>query len=302
MKFPVNLTLTAALILLLSIVAHQDAYSVLTHKTPTKQNSKIARKLELTDELQNKLKELGSDLLNTTKDLRKSIEGNRKKIQEMIADDSYSTAKGEQILKENAELERKIDVATLSTHEKLSALLSAEQRQKLKAYNSSNTPKPHKDRDDTDDEQANNLFSKDIFVNGLTNHFPFNGLPPSMDGAGALLPRAERELLFPSSPSFSFSFMGDGELAPLQELNNLQFFGNDTDIPSMPRMHPPKPPRPPKMPREPNMDNVPKWDFDVEDVEEDIDDQDSKMDRKIEELEQKLKELEKKLEKKSPKN
>ncbi len=301
MKFPINLTLTAALIILLSITTHQDAYSVLMNKTP-KQNSKIARKLELTDELQSKLKELGSDLQKTTKDLRKTIEANRNKIREMIANDSYSAASGEQLLKENAELERKIDEATLSAHNKLAAMLTDEQRQKLKEYNNSLVPKLRKHNQDTDVESEKDLFPNDQFLNRFANNFSFNGVPYPIEGTGALLPRGERELLFPSSQSFAFSFMGDNDLAPLQELKDLQIFGDESDIPPMPRNYTTKPPLPPKMPRLPNMENAPKWDFEVEGLEDDSDEQDSAMDRKMEELEQKLKELEKKIEQKYPKN
>lgn len=301
MKFPINLTLTAALIVLLSVTAHQDAYSILINKTP-KQNSKIARKLELTDELQNKLKELGSELQKTTKDLQKSIEANRNKIREMIANDSYSTASGEQLLKENAELERKIDEATLSVHDKLSTLLSAEQRLKLKEYNSQAIPKLHKKDQDSDEETERDLFPHNNFLNNFGSNFSFNGVPYPIEGAGTLLPRGERELLFPSSQSFAFSFMGDGDFVPLKELNEMQFFGDETDVPPTPRNHPPKSPLPPKMPRLPNMENAPKWDFEVEGLEDDSEEQDSQMDRKIEELEQKLKELEKKIEQKTPKN
>ncbi|MBS1537508.1 MAG: Spy/CpxP family protein refolding chaperone [Bacteroidetes bacterium] len=297
MKFFVNSIIAAVLILPLSSFIPQNAPSVLKEKI-LKQNSKIARKLELTDDQQTKIKELSTELQKTTKDLQKSINSNRKKVQEMLADGSYSTAQADEILKENRELDRKIDMTVLATHEKLTALLTPTQRQKLKEYNTSTNPKNLKDKDESENDEMKNAFPREMNKENFAYSFSFNGVPSPMNDNGALLPRGERELLFPSPSFFAFSNFDDND-HPFQQFREFQLFGEESDAPDMPRIHPPKPPRIPKMPRTPNMQNAPKWDFDIEESE---DEPDSKINQKMEELEQKLKELEKRIEKKTPKN
>ncbi len=297
MKFLVSITLAAVFMLPLSSFTPNVTYSVVSSKSP-KHNSKIARKLELTEEQQTKVKELSTELQKTTKDLRKSISENRKKILEMITNDTYSTANAEVLLKENAELERKIDATTLATHEKLMALLTSTQLQKLKEYNKGADSKRKESSDGTDDNSMSNSFPRE---DAFSYNFAFNGVPSPMssNGIGSLLPRGERELLFPSQSLFAFSMMDGESLAPLHQLEELQLFNDDIDIPPSPRLNVPKPPRPPKAPRIPNMENIPRWDFDVEDSD---DETDERINQKMEELEQKLKELEKRLEQKAPKN
>lgn len=297
MKFLVSITLAAVFILPLSSFTPNITYSVVSSKSP-KHNSKIARKLELTEEQQTKVKELSTELQKSTKDMRKSISENRKKILEMITNESYSTANAEVLLKENAELERKIDATALATHEKLMALLTPTQLQKLKEYNKTANVKHKESNDETEGNSMSKVFPNE---DAFSYNFAFNSVPGSMSGneIGSLLPRGERELLFPAQPLFTFSMMDGESFAPLQQLEELQLFNNDIDISPSPRFLPPMPPRPPKVPRLPNMENIPKWDFDVED---EVDEADEKINQKMEELEQKLKELEKRLEQKTPKN
>jgi Spy/CpxP family protein refolding chaperone len=302
MKILIRIALTAVLALPLSSFAPQVVSASVEHKS-LKQQSTIARKLELTDDQQTTIKELSSQLQKTAKDLRKSITNNRKKIQEMITDDSYSQVQADALLKENAELEQKIDVATLATHKKLTALLTPLQLQKLRDYNSATNPKHPTTTEKTDTDEMKNSFPREKDEDGFAYSYSFNGVtsPMNNNGLGALLPRGERELLFPSSSLFALSILGDGTVEPFQELRELQFLGDEIDVPPtppMPQIYPPKVPRLPKMPRLPKLQNAPKWDFDIEDSE---DTPDSKINQKMEELERKLKELEKRLEQKTPK-
>jgi len=275
-------------------------------KTP---QTKLSRTLELTQEQQESLKKLGDDLRKTTKELRKTIADNRKKVRDMIASGAASS-EANAILKENTELERKIDAASLDVHDKIQALLSPTQREKLLAYN-----KPQIDKqllkqkeleqkyklknqdDDEDTDGPDDCFAYSFSFNGDSNiGFGFDG----SGGVGDMLPKGERELLFPSG-AFAFSVFGDGFENQLEELSEQsEMMNKELELRELPRFfHAPKPPRPPKAPMPPRADVKPQWDFDV-DIDE-ADEPDPKLDAKIEELEKKLRELEKRIEKKTPK-